>query len=83
MIPCYCWPDRASKGSLEGPIGPPRYLLPHLVATLITPEEKVNEVLYCKILHLAVGIVHNKSCAAIGFKEKILLWFAVANGYNI
>ena len=59
--------------------------MPHLVATLLTtlPEEKLNEVLYCKILHLAVGIVHNKSCAAIGFKEKILLWFAVGNGYNI
>ena len=27
MISCYYWPDRASKGSLAGPIGPARYLL--------------------------------------------------------
>ena len=27
MIPCYCLPDSASKGSLAGPIGPVRYLL--------------------------------------------------------
>ena len=27
MIPCYCLPDSASKGSLAGPIGPARYLL--------------------------------------------------------
>ena len=27
IIPFYSWPNRASKGSLAGPIGPARYLL--------------------------------------------------------